>query len=82
MKVRELIEKLLHVEPDTEIVLSNDVEGNFFAPLEAISYGLYIPEGNYGSGEAFKITEREVAGKAAIQSVLLYPRHPHHSQHG
>ena len=34
MKVKELIEKLQNIHPETEIFLARDPEGNGFAPLD------------------------------------------------
>lgn len=51
MKVKELIELLQKEDPEREVVMSKDAEGNDFSPLvEDFSTGQYVPE-NTWSGE-------------------------------
>lgn len=44
MKVKELIELLSGQDPEREIVLSKDAEGNNYSPLENFSEGSYTPD--------------------------------------
>ena len=70
MKVSELISLINQFEPDAEIVLSHDSEGNGFAPVDEVSQGLYSP---HGRGDFYNLDERAVAGKDAISAVVFYP---------
>lgn len=70
MKVSELISILSQFEPDAEIVLSSDSEGNGFAPVDEVSEGLYSPSGR---GELYNLNERAEAGADAINAIVLYP---------
>lgn len=45
MKVKELIEKLSKAEPEAEVVLQKDAEGNGYSPLaDADLNAVYVPE--------------------------------------
>ncbi|MBO5004901.1 MAG: hypothetical protein J6D03_06650 [Clostridia bacterium] len=47
MKVKELIEALKLENPEAEVILSADEEGNYFSPLEGtlgFGRGYYLPE--------------------------------------
>lgn len=70
MKVNELISILSQFEPDAEIVLSSDSEGNGFAPVDEVSQGLYSP---HGRGDVYDPNEKTEAGEDAINAVVLYP---------
>lgn len=50
MKVKELIAKLQEQDPNYEVVLSKDAEGNGFSPLADLSAENYVAE-NTWSGE-------------------------------
>ncbi len=50
MKVKELIEILKRVNPDLDVVMSKDAEGNFVSPFDDSCTGWYEPE-NTWSGE-------------------------------
>ena len=70
MNVSELISILNQFEPDAEIVLSRDSEGNGFAPVDEVSRGLYSP---HGRGDIYNLDEKTEAGEDAISAVVLYP---------
>lgn len=70
MKVSELILLLNQLEPDAEIILSRDSEGNEFAPVDEVSQGLYSP---HSHGDFYNLNERAEAGEDAISAVVLYP---------
>lgn len=44
MKVRELLEQLKGVDPEREIVMSKDAEGNGYSPLSSLWEGRYRAE--------------------------------------
>lgn len=50
MKVKELIEILKPLDPEAEVILSKDAEGNNYSPLSDYSSGKYIPDSTW-SGE-------------------------------
>jgi len=44
MKVQDLINQLESMDPDSEVVLSRDGEGNSYSPLSSLWNGAYTPE--------------------------------------
>jgi len=44
MKVRDLLEQLKDVDPEREIVMSKDAEGNGYSPLSSLWLGKYRAE--------------------------------------
>lgn len=50
MKVKQLIQILKCVNPEFEVVMSKDPEGNYVSPFDDSCVGLYIPR-NTWSGE-------------------------------
>lgn len=59
MKIKELIEVLSGLDPETMVVLSSDSEGNQFSPLSDHSpHSQYFTEGSF-SGEVYD--EQELA---------------------
>ena len=53
MKVKELIAALSAVDPESEVVLQKDSEGNGYSPLEgADPNSVYVPDSSY-SGEVY-----------------------------
>jgi hypothetical protein len=44
MKVKELINKLKETDPEREVVMSKDSEGNSHSPLYGFWEGSYVPE--------------------------------------
>jgi len=48
MKVRELIVQLLKENPDADVIVQNDSEGNGYSPLRDVDgKAVYIPETRY-----------------------------------
>jgi hypothetical protein len=47
MKVRELIEELKKVDPEREVIMSRDSEGNGHTPLCGFWEGSYVPDSEY-----------------------------------
>jgi len=55
MKVKELIEKLLKLDGDTDIILQKDSEGNGYSPLDGVdSNAVYIKNSDY-SGDIYSL---------------------------
>jgi hypothetical protein len=53
MKVKELMEMLATFDPDAEVILQKDAEGNGYSPLEvADDNAVYVPE-NTWSGTVY-----------------------------
>lgn len=53
MTVKDLIEKLSRLNPDFQVVLSRDEEGNRFSPLNKLTTGQYEPDTDY-KGEFYE----------------------------
>ncbi len=51
MKVGELIEALKDIDPEREVIMSSDTEGNNYSPLSGWWDGIYMPDTTW-SGEA------------------------------
>lgn len=47
MKVKDLIATLKTVDPEFEVVMSSDGEGNNYSPLAGLSVEMYIPESTW-----------------------------------
>ena len=43
MKVKELIKQLKQVDPNCEVIMSSDGEGNNYSPLSSFWQGSYVP---------------------------------------
>jgi len=84
LKVQELIDDLLKMNPDAELVLQKDSEGNGYSPCAgADDEAIYVPE-NTWSGVVYDTTwsiedvgmdedEWEDLKKTAQKAVVLYP---------
>lgn len=44
MKIKELIEQLLTLNPELEVIIGKDREGNAHSPCDGIQLGRYSPE--------------------------------------
>lgn len=44
MKVQDLIKKLQALDPEREIVMAKDAEGNDYTPLDGYWTGVYVPD--------------------------------------
>jgi len=60
MQVKDLIEKLSLVNPNTIIVMSSDSEGNNYSPLSDLFLGKYEPETAW-SGHVYDSREDDVS---------------------
>lgn len=67
MKVRDLIKELEKVNPDLDVVLSKDSEGNCYSPIAHADVGQYEPESTW-SGEW-----NQECSASDINSVCLFP---------
>lgn len=49
MKIKNLITELQKLDPNLEVILQKDSEGNGYSPLYGIDYeAIYIPESTWG----------------------------------
>jgi hypothetical protein len=76
MKVKDLIETLKNIDPEKEIVMSKDSEGNSFSPLADWCHGYYVPSTKW-SGDLYNSKEEAVgdgiADDKALECVALWP---------
>jgi hypothetical protein len=70
MKVKEFIAVLSEHDPEAEIIISQDPEGNGFAPVDDVDSVLYSLT---GQGDVYDLKDRETLGENAINAVVLYP---------
>jgi hypothetical protein len=55
MKVKELIVLLSGVNPEAEVILQKDAEGNGYSPLSGVdTQAVYVPESTW-SGEVYDL---------------------------
>jgi len=55
MKVKELLEALAKADPEAEVILQKDAEGNGYSPLHvADTYAVYVPTCTW-SGDVFSM---------------------------
>lgn len=83
MKVKELIEQLNNMDPEAEIILQKDAEGNGYSPLSGADHNaVYIPDctwaddvysTNWTADEASMTDEEWEAIKAMPKCVVLFP---------
>lgn len=66
MKIKTLIKKLNKLDPNLEVVLSSDAEGNSYGILEEIVY--------LDDEYLFDEKTKEYSENGKIKSVTLYPR--------
>ena len=84
MKVKELIEELKKVDPEREVIMAKDDEGNGFSPLADFSQDLYVPHSTW-SGEIhieelteelkkYGYTEEDMYnGNDGVKALVLWP---------
>lgn len=54
MKVKELMEFLSSVDPNSEVIMSGDSEGNNYSPLSNVELAIYKPLNSW-RGEVFTL---------------------------
>ncbi len=48
MKVKELIKELSELDPDSEVIMQSDSEGNSYSPLYCVDgNAVYVPDSTY-----------------------------------
>jgi len=85
MKVKELIDILKLENPDDEVIMSKDEEGNRFSPLSDVELCIYVPESTWcGEVHVREISEDMKKqgfteeddlyhGENGINAIVLYP---------
>jgi hypothetical protein len=69
MKVKDLIEQLISLDPNLDLVMSKDAEGNKFSPIDEFTVGQYESETSW-SGEFDDSAECE----SNPNSVCFWPK--------
>lgn len=74
MKVKQLIKQLQKFDPDHEVILSGDSEGNRFSPASELGEYCYTPE-NTWSGEIRDLDDEleEDEAKPVANAVVIWP---------
>lgn len=67
MKIKDLIHSLSSLNPELEVILQKDSEGNGYSPLDGYACGTYAANNDW-SGE-FSEEEQD----DSIHAVVLYP---------
>lgn len=78
MKVKDLIERLSELDPQMDVIVQKDSEGNDYSPLVNLHVGVYVPETTY-SGSFYDHDDEDLlldneGGSARLRfSVVLVP---------
>ena len=54
MKVKDLIKTLQSADPDTEVIIQADSEGNGYSPCAGAELAIYVPDSSWG-GEVYNL---------------------------
>lgn len=78
MKIEKLIKRLQELDPETEVVMSKDAEGNEFSPLCDFSDGFYISDNSWSGHFISDVEEWEEYyeqefPKDAKKAICLWP---------
>lgn len=68
MKVKELIKRLGDHDPELEVILVKDSEGNGYSPLAGIGTSYYIAETTWSGSE---VAEEDIDEYPEAQEVLM-----------
>lgn len=71
MKVKDLIKELQSCDPEDEVVMSKDSEGNSYSPLSSIWEGIYVPDSTW-HGDVYMRELTEEDKKAGYTNEDLY----------
>jgi len=72
MKIKDLIELLNKEDPEMNIIMSKDGEGNDYSPLAGIGDGLYVADSTW-SGTVYNLDEKDEAGENFEKVIVLWP---------
>jgi hypothetical protein len=83
MKVKDLIESLQQMDPDLEIIMQKDSEGNGYSPLAGVDPdGIYVADSTYSgdvytaswsAGDACMDDEEWAEMLARPRAAIMYP---------
>lgn len=71
MKIKQLLKILQSKDPNREVILSSDAEGNNYSPLMSCSIAAYIPNNSW-SGEVGleKLTKKKMKKLDILKRIL------------
>jgi len=72
MKIRELLAQLEGLDPEREVILQKDAEGNGYSPCAGLGLGAYVADSTY-SGEVIEVPSYEAPDELGAPCVVLYP---------
>lgn len=76
MKVKELIEQLDELDPEAEVILQKDSEGNGYSPCVGAESCIYIPESTW-DGQVYNKEDldkdEEADTSKQVAAVVLWP---------
>ena len=71
MKVRELIERLMQVDPEREVIMAEDSEGNGYSPLADMWEGAYMAETTWTGGVGLEVLTEELIKQGYTEEDIL-----------
>lgn len=72
MKVKDLVAGLSKLDPNLEVVLQKDSEGNGYSPCAGFEPGIYVPDSTW-SGEFHNPSDVEDEEISDINAIVLWP---------
>ena len=79
MKIKELIDILESYDPETEVVMASDSEGNDYSPVDGFSEGLYVADSTW-SGQMYDeeefaeyVEDEEFDKEDGVKAICLFP---------
>lgn len=73
MTVKELLELIDGIDPDTLVILQKDAEGNGYSPLYSVDGDLvYVPDSAY-SGEVYENADPDGFADNSVDAIVLVP---------
>lgn len=75
MKVKELLAELTKINPELEVVMSKDAEGNNFSPCCETCFGIYEPETTWYGEFDYSDPIQEAGDRpgSPVNAVCLWP---------
>ena len=73
MKVKELIKELSKINPELEVVMSSDGEGNSFSPLYDFYMGAYFPDSTWSGEFSYTDENDKYLSPEEINDICMWP---------